>query len=399
MGFGGFFDGDFAFGAGGGGVEGDGRVVGFELFQDLFGPVDDRLRDAGEAGDLDSVAAVGGAGDHLADEDDFVVPFFDRHREVAEAGEGFVQLGQFVIMSREHRAGSEFRVEVEVLDHGPGDAESIVGAGAAADFVEDDEAAGGRVVENVGGFVHFHHEGGVAAGKFVAGSDAGEYAVDEADVTRFRRDPGTYLGHEGDQGDLPDVGRFSGHVGAGEEHDLVRGGVERGVVGNEGEASGEAEVLCPDGLLDDGVASFNDFEGRAFVEFGAAVVPLAGDSGPTTENIEFREGFGGGAEGFAFGEDGGNEVGKEFLFAGFGFFLGVENFFFFFLQFLGVVALGVDGGLAADVVIGNEVEVRFRDFYEVAKRVVELDLEAFDPGFPLFVALEVGEPGFVVGGE
>ncbi len=51
-----------------GGGEGDGGVVAFEFGEDGFGAVDDTQGEAGEAGDLDAVAAVGGAGDDAADE-------------------------------------------------------------------------------------------------------------------------------------------------------------------------------------------------------------------------------------------------------------------------------------------------------------------------------------------
>src|SRR5690606_13666944 len=108
------------------------------------------------------------------------------------------------------------------------------------------------------------------------------------------------LGHEGDEGDLADVGGFSGHVGAGDEHDLFGGGVEKGVVGDEGETAGEAEMLFADGLFDDGVAAFGNYEAGGFVDFGAAVIPLAGEGGPAAKDVEFGDGFGGFAEEIAF---------------------------------------------------------------------------------------------------
>ena len=119
----------------------------------------------------------------LAHEDDLVVPLFDGDGVVFEAVEGFRELCEFVVVGGEEGAGSVgIDIGVEVLDHGPGDGEAVVGAGAAADLVEDDEAAGGGVVEDVGGLVHLDHEGGVAACELVAGADAGEDAVDEAEA-------------------------------------------------------------------------------------------------------------------------------------------------------------------------------------------------------------------------
>ena len=40
----------------------------------------------------------------------------------------------------------------------PGDAQSVKGAGAATDFVHEDQTALGGIVENIGGFGHFDHK-------------------------------------------------------------------------------------------------------------------------------------------------------------------------------------------------------------------------------------------------
>lgn len=100
LGFGGV-DLDFLARACRGGGEGDGVIVGLEFPENFARAIDDCRREAGEAGNLNSVAAVGGAGDDLADEDDFVVPLLDRYGEIAETREGVRELGQFVIMRRE----------------------------------------------------------------------------------------------------------------------------------------------------------------------------------------------------------------------------------------------------------------------------------------------------------
>jgi len=298
----------------------------------------------------------------------------------------------------EEGARAFVRVAVEVLDYRPRNREAVVGGGAAADLVEDDEGAVGGVVEDVGGLVHLDHEGGVATGEVVAGADAGEDAVHEADAAAFGGGPAADLGEEGDERDLADVGGLAGHVGAGDEGDLGVGGGEGGVVGDEGLGAagggGGAEHL-----LDDGVAAFGDFEEVAFVEFGLAVVPLAGEDGPAGEDIEFGKGVGGLREGDGVVEDGGDEVGEEGLLAGEGVFLGVEDFLFFLAEAFGDVAFAADGGLAADVVGGDEVEVGLGDFDVVAEIAGELDLEAADAGAGLFGGFEVGEPGLVAAGE
>jgi hypothetical protein len=74
------------------------------------------------------------------------------------------------------------------------------------------------------------------------------------------------------------------------------------------------------------VAAFDDFERVGIVERGAAVVPFAGEQGPTGEDVELGEGVGGLGERDGFVEDRGDELVEEFELAGEGVFLGVERF-------------------------------------------------------------------------
>src|SRR5690625_7115188 len=93
-------------------------------------------------------------------------------------------------------AGAAFCVMVKLFDNGPCDAEAVVGARAASDFVENNQAAVGGVVENICGFVHFDHESRIAAGEFVAGADAGENPIDESDPASLCRNLAAELRHE-----------------------------------------------------------------------------------------------------------------------------------------------------------------------------------------------------------
>jgi len=176
---------------------------------------DDAARDAGEAGDVDAVGFVGLAGDDAVHEDDLVFPLADEDVVVGDGGTRLGEFGEFVVVGGEEGAGPG-GVGEEFGD-GPGKGEAVEGGGAAADFVEDDEGVGGGVVEDVGGFGHFDHEGGLALGEVVGGADAGEDAVDEADGGGFGGDEEAGLGHEDEEGDLADVGGFAGHVGAGDQ--------------------------------------------------------------------------------------------------------------------------------------------------------------------------------------
>ena len=46
----------------------------------------------------------------------------------------------------------------KVLRTGPSQREAVIGTGAAADLIQQNQAVGGGVVQNVGGLSHFNHK-------------------------------------------------------------------------------------------------------------------------------------------------------------------------------------------------------------------------------------------------
>ena len=72
-----------------------------QLREELACAVEDIARDAGEARNVDAVAAIGAAFDDAVEEDDLVFPFADGDVEVADAFEALGQVGELVIMRRE----------------------------------------------------------------------------------------------------------------------------------------------------------------------------------------------------------------------------------------------------------------------------------------------------------
>ena len=88
---------------------------------------------------------------------------------------------------------------------------------------------------------------------------AGEYAVDESDAGCCGGNEGADLGHEGDDGDLAEVGGFTRHVGAGDDGD--------GALCCEGDIVGD-ERLIEHGF-NDGVAGGGGFNGAGVVDLWA----------------------------------------------------------------------------------------------------------------------------------
>lgn len=153
-----------------------------ELFKHLFGSFDGFGGKASEFGDVDAVALVCAAADDLAEEDDARGDLLDGRLEVGGVGIFGFEFGEFPIVGREEGFCLFAMGGQEVFGNGPGDGDAVVGAGATTNFVEEDEGTGCGVVEDVGRFGHFNHEGRLATREIIAGADAGEDFVDEADA-------------------------------------------------------------------------------------------------------------------------------------------------------------------------------------------------------------------------
>ena len=109
------------------------------------------------------------------------------------------------------------------LDDGPSDGEPVISRRAAADLIENDQAAGTGLGENRGSLDHLHHERGAAARQIIRRADAAEQPVDDADFGSRRRHETSRLGEHGDQRGLPKKGRFAAHVGPGDQPQPVVG--------------------------------------------------------------------------------------------------------------------------------------------------------------------------------
>ncbi len=144
---------------------------------------------------------------------------------------------------------------VQIFDCGPGNRQAVVGRSAAADFIQQDERAIGRSMQDRGRLGHLYHEGGAPAGQIVAGADAREDAVHHAETRRTSRNKRAHLRKDDDQRRLPQVGRFAAHVRPGQQKNCVRGCVQVKIVGHKALAAASQFLL-----LDHGMAAFDDFE-------------------------------------------------------------------------------------------------------------------------------------------
>src|SRR5580692_8806248 len=78
---------------------------------------------------------------------------------------------------------------VEIFGDAPGDGDAVVGGSPSSYLIQQDEAAGGDVVDNAGRLVHFYHKSRFAAAEVVGSAYPGEYLIGQGD-------PGCAAGYE-----------------------------------------------------------------------------------------------------------------------------------------------------------------------------------------------------------
>ena len=136
----------------------------FQLGEDHLCPLDDLVRHPRKLCHLDAVAVVRAATEDFPQEDNVVPPLFHGDIVVHHPVVLVFQFRQFVVMGGEEGFGMDFLFLQDVFNHRFGDAHAVEGGGAPADLVQQHQAVGGGVLENIGHLAHFHHKGGLAGG-------------------------------------------------------------------------------------------------------------------------------------------------------------------------------------------------------------------------------------------
>ncbi len=129
----------------------------------------------------------------------FNTAFFCRDVVIHHAVQLFLHGSQLVIMRGEQRAYAPARTARKFFHHGPGKGQTIEGAGAASDLIQNDERLRRGVVEDVRRLLHLHEERGASAREVVTRADAREDPVQGAETHPRGRNERTRLRHRGDQ--------------------------------------------------------------------------------------------------------------------------------------------------------------------------------------------------------
>ena len=109
---------------------------------------------------MDSVALVCGTGHYRPQECNRSTLFLNGHVVVLDSRQNSFQLSELVVVGGED--GLALDNVMKVLGDGPGDGQTVKGAGAPAHLVQEDQAVLAGVVKDVGKLSHLNHEGGLA---------------------------------------------------------------------------------------------------------------------------------------------------------------------------------------------------------------------------------------------
>ena len=292
-------------------------------------------------------------------------------------------------MRGEQRLGAKlFRVGAE-FEHRAGDAHAVEGRRAAADLVENEQGLGRCLMQDLAHLGHLDHEGRLAAGQVVARADAREDAVDNADARRARGHERADLRHERDERDLAHIGRFTGHVGAGDDGGAILALAHVGVVRDKERVFEHA--------LDDRVAAVVNFDNAAVVHAGAAVVVVHRNGRERAERIKLGNEPRRALDAHALGGHLVAQGGEEFKFERLVAVARGQDLLLEILELFGDVALAVHERLLADVRLGHELLEGVRNLDIVAKDLVIADLERADAGFFLLARLDARKQSLAAG--
>ena len=294
---------------------------------------------------------------------------------------GVGEVGEFVVVRREEGLHPQFRAPGDVFHDGPGERQPVVGGRSPADFVEEDQALPGGVVEDVGGLLHLRQEGGAAPGQVVGGADPGEDPVHDRQPGRVRRHEGARLRHDRVERHLAEESGLPSHVRPGEDHH-ERLFVEAQVVRDEGVRRQRLHHRVPAG---------DHRRLETVVDLRPHIPAVRRRPGETGGHIGLREGR-------RDAQDGGARRGHDLrqfpeqpVLEGADALFGAGEALLELLEFLGDVPLGVHQGLAAHIVPGDAVAVALPDLDGVAEDLVVADPQRGDAGARPLPALQVAD--------
>ena len=157
----------------------------------------------------------------LSQKQNLIVDFLDGNMVVFDSRKLRSHVVEFVIMGGKQHLGTVTRMFVQVLGNRPCDGNPVVSACATANFIQQYQTSVGDVVKDAGRLVHLDHKSGFASRDIVRCAYTSENLVYQSDMRLTGRYETAHLRHQHNQGGLPQQGRFSRHVGSGDDDNLL----------------------------------------------------------------------------------------------------------------------------------------------------------------------------------
>ena len=126
---------------------------------------------------------------------------------------------------------------MQIFNRRPSQRQAVEGRCSATDFVQYNERARACTGQDRGGFHHFNHEGRASPRQIISRPDPRIDPIHNADIGFGGRHKTAHLGDDGEQRILPQKGRFTRHIRAGEQahaRTFLASGIQHARIGDKG---------------------------------------------------------------------------------------------------------------------------------------------------------------------
>ena len=191
------------------------------------------------------------------------------------------KIRQFMVVSGKERPRADAIHIHECLRDGPGNAETVECTRPSSDLVQNHQAAGRGVMEDVRGLGHFHHKRALALKQIIRRANAREDSVRQSDPRGFGRNKSPHLSHQHDQGRLSQIRALAGHIGPTDDHETAIRLPQIQIVGDK-----SSRKVHP---FDHRMATVFDHQEIVRRQFRTAVPTVGSDLGQRTDGVDERQ--------------------------------------------------------------------------------------------------------------
>ena len=137
-----------------------------------------------------------------------------------------------VMSSKQRFCTAQFCI-ADMLDHSPGNCQTIKGAGSSSNLIQDQQTFGGCIPQDIGNLCHLYHKGTLTAGQVIRSPHSGKYPVNNPDGGFLSWNKAANLCHQHDQCSLSHISGFTRHIRAGNNGDPLFMIVQESIIGNK----------------------------------------------------------------------------------------------------------------------------------------------------------------------